>query len=329
MNSIICIRIGIFVDERELASALANRLAYNQAGISITILEEPNPKTDFDCLLFNIEIDSSSISSCIDMLDLREYVGRSVTEILNQIKELYAKRNPNTQVSFYNKRPVHIAFLGISGGAGTSSIALGVARQLSRYKEKRVLYLSFEDFESDELYENKEESTKNSNDIVYYLLQGRSDAVVDFFERFTFKDEYGVERLSPSSMRNELSSLNITELHNLLSIIWGTGRYEYIILDLGNNLNERTKVLCELSTYLLLIDHATSIKNFAIDIIKVELEAIKPDLNIIQVMNHGNELAREDYDEKIFIIEEQSKEISLANSFGISIKNIVEAFDDV
>ena len=66
--------------------------------------------------------------------------------------------------------PELIGVYSISGGTGKTVVALSTSRELARYHDKKVLYLSLEDLPATELLINNHVQNRNMGDYLYFLL---------------------------------------------------------------------------------------------------------------------------------------------------------------
>ncbi len=133
------------------------------------------------------------------------------------------------------KKSQTILFCSAEGGTGKTSVALGLAQELTRYHGKKVLYISYEEFESTNSY-FKESKEKSITNYLYYIYKNKKNiAPVD---SFTVSDDYGVKSFSSLGGRNQLKLLNVEELSDLFNIIQENGDFDYIFIDNDTSLKE-------------------------------------------------------------------------------------------
>ena len=98
------------------------------------------------------------------------YKYAAVSDILNDLNFLYAYLTGKKIVNPYLSTAL-IGVLGVSGGAGTSTIAIGLARELSRFHDKKILFLTFEDFPVTELFVKFGFGCRRIGDYLYFFLK--------------------------------------------------------------------------------------------------------------------------------------------------------------
>lgn len=158
--------------------------------------------------------------------------------------------------------PELVGFYSISGGAGKTVISLSTARELARYREKKVLYLSFEELPSIELLIKNHSQNRNIGDYLYYLFEKKNDNLCSRLESFIFSDEFGVETFAPTGGRNDMSELTQEETVQFFKVISDSCRYDYVVLDLKSDLSEPTLFLMNLCGRIVLIENDDPISRF-------------------------------------------------------------------
>lgn len=203
----------------------------------------------------NYHIDKYSPCDLIVRSILHRYAESSNRPaIINQITE------DNSEV---------ISFFSTEGGAGTTSVALGVAREMAMFRGKQVLFLSREPFETVSLcdatfpysytkpsIENQnnnpgeyvkkygsENSTSNnelrihelggSAEYLYFFLKGEKDKLSKVRDAVIIQDDYGVMRFVPSSKKNRLCELDEVEFSGFVSHLSKMTAAETVIIDRG------------------------------------------------------------------------------------------------
>ncbi|MGI6748586.1 MAG: AAA family ATPase [Anaerovoracaceae bacterium] len=240
--------------------------------------------------------------------------------------------------------PNIIGFFSASGGVGKTSIAIATARELSRFHDKKVLYLSFEDISATELYFRTNLVSRNISDYLYFLLEKQENNLSGRLESFVSNDSYGVETFSPSGSINDLRYLNNEELIIFLESIYESNRYDFIIVDLNCDLTECTQLLLEQCKKIVLIQSDRPVSSYKNEKLITSMESlgiIKSAEILIFVINmrtgidseidnyeDGNtkkhrQIYIED-DKASFCLINSSMEISIDHSFGIGVKRIAD-----
>lgn len=240
--------------------------------------------------------------------------------------------------------PVLIGFYSIGGGTGKTSVAIGTSRELSRYHDKRVLYLSFEEIPAVEILFKNNPEGRNIGDYLYYLLEKGNENLCSRPESFTSSDDYGVETFYPSKGRNDLNYLSQEELLIFLKILSDSCRYDYIALELKSDLAEGTLFLMDQCGKIILIqsdDPVSEFKNrkFLAYIERVEAFGYK-DRFLLAVnrtvcaesgwndsdgfYNKNIKLIHIEKDENSFRFASEHLDIDINHVFGVGVKKIAD-----
>ncbi len=158
--------------------------------------------------------------------------------------------------------PELIGFYSISGGAGKTVAALGISRELSRFHDKKVLYISFEEIPATELFIGNHTQNRNIGDYLYYLFEKNDLSLCSRPAGFTSADHYGVETFYPTKGRNDLNYLTQQELIHFLKVLSDSCRYDYIALDLKSDLSEDTLFLANLCGKIILLQNDDPVSEF-------------------------------------------------------------------
>lgn len=147
--------------------------------------------------------------------------------------------------SAVRKNDVRIfAFSSCCGGTGCSTAVMATGQELSRFRGKRVFYLSMEDVESTENFMNITAGSRTAGEFIYRLmgrsetLAGRGNDAVPFLDGFIVRSLHGVEAFTPARGKNPLRELSSDEMGRLLSALTDSGRYDVILADLSTCLTD-------------------------------------------------------------------------------------------
>ena len=154
-----------------------------------------------------------------------------------------------------------LAFTSWSGGSGCTSLALAVAQELRRFAGKRVLYVSFEETESTGEFMGSPAGMRGSGVYLYHLFKGDvrtlagrdAEAVSPAVEGFVIHDDFGVEAFAPTAGRNPLAELAADEAEILVASLIDSGRYDVMIMDLGDSLSETAMSCMEMAERICLV----------------------------------------------------------------------------
>jgi cellulose biosynthesis protein BcsQ len=161
-----------------------------------------------------------------------------------------------------------ISFIGIEGGAGASSAALGLAGELSAYRGKKVLYLNFEAFESPRLGTGGRMAVRADMSRFLFALLGEerernftvdssrssaaSGAAVSV-EPYIARDDYGVMRFPPFAGLNRFRELRGAQLRRFMhDVVDGTGA-DMVIADWGGGLTDEAVEYIGVSSFVVLV----------------------------------------------------------------------------
>jgi hypothetical protein len=165
-----------------------------------------------------------------------------------------------------------ISFVGVEGGAGASSVALGLAGELSAYRDKKVLYLNFEAFESPWLGMGGRMAARAdmSRFLFAFLGEGkeanstadpsRSSGAPVSAEPYLARDDYGVMRFPPFAGFNRLRELRGDQLARFIRDVAGETRADMVVADWGGGLtDEAAEYLC-ISSFVVLVARHGGVK---------------------------------------------------------------------
>jgi hypothetical protein len=158
-----------------------------------------------------------------------------------------------------------ISFVGVEGGAGASSVALGLAGELSAYRDKKVLYLNFEAFESPRLGTGGRMTDRAdmSRFLFAFLGEGKeANATSDPFRSsgspvsaapYMARDDYGVMRFPPFPGFNRLRELRGAELGRFMRDVVGETGADMVIADWGGGITDEAAEYLGVSSFVVLV----------------------------------------------------------------------------
>lgn len=134
------------------------------------------------------------------------------------------------------------------GGVGLSSAAIGIGRELSRYRNKKIMYISLEDFENSKLCASKINNHPSLEEFLYrfyrFEKEGRSQPEMEMLVRNSVGiDEYGMYRIKPDNGMNSISTLDVNSLSLILSHLKQALSLDYFILDVGTRITFLTYLM--------------------------------------------------------------------------------------
>ena len=135
-----------------------------------------------------------------------------------------------------------ICVYALAGGSGTSVSAIGIGRELSRYRGEQVFYLSLEDLEDPALYPS-DLSAMRSSEVLYRYFRTPRIGIAEaggfsrLFRSAAMRDEYGLFRFAPDEGLCALAELTAEELYLFLSRVTESLGLTRIVLDFGTRLH--------------------------------------------------------------------------------------------
>ncbi|MCL1896178.1 MAG: hypothetical protein FWG03_06505 [Clostridiales bacterium] len=134
-----------------------------------------------------------------------------------------------------------ICVYGCAGGQGVSSAAIGIGREISRYRGARAMYLSIEDVEDPGLFPGGVHAMRAEELLYRYMRAIHVGEAPDMLEKLfgsaASRDEYGLFRLAADEGAGSLSSLAPAELYAFLGRAYAALGLTHIVLDFGTRLH--------------------------------------------------------------------------------------------
>lgn len=227
------------------------------------------------------------------------------------------------------------------GGAGCTSVSLGICRELAGFEAKRVLYISMEEFPSTSHYfPDAKPGPWNVANLLYAAIhKNKPDSVSP--SGYMLCDEYDVFTFRPSPGRNPLRELDRSQFNRFIDIVLNEGTFTDLVFDCGNGLDEsiesvlrmadhcchmigKTKDPERLGCYLRTTENRTGpltglqrlfVKNFE------ERKETRED-ELDESEEHG--LLAISNSPSCFQVVDERKRFTCANEFGNGIRKVVE-----
>lgn len=222
---------------------------------------------------FNIEVDKlpkrCSFAYFVDNVDIDTVNGqRAICKfqkaelIYKQILSIYSE-NAGSLAGFKltDDECKIIAFSSPCGGCGTSSVAASCALYFAK-RNKRVLFLSFEDFGSPNLYFSGE-GQFDMSDVIFALKSKKSNVAMKL-ESYVKKDVSGVYFFSAAKFSLDMLELNHEERLQLITQLKMFGAYDYIILDCDFGLDKKHLDYYKKAHHIIMVGDGSKISNLKI-----------------------------------------------------------------
>ncbi len=190
------------------------------------------------------------------------YKYKNVNHIIADINFMLGSLNRKKNLIRKSTAPEIIGFYSMAGGTGKSVVAVGASRELARYHDKRVLFLSFEEIPTTSLLFSNDHSKRNLGDYLYYLFKKKDELLCSAPESFIISDSYGVETFYPSKGCNDLLYLQTDELVHFIKTLSDSSRYDYILWDMRSDLSEQTMFLLNLCNKIVFVQDSNPVSRY-------------------------------------------------------------------
>jgi len=269
------------------------------------------------------------------------YKYSTAAAVVATVFEIYEALTGRRAVNL-RKQDVHLfAFCSYGGGTGCTTVALSVAQELSRFQDKKVLYVSFEEFESAANYFRIDPGIKGVSMYLYELFNNMCQAAavkdggtakLPFLDGRMIRDDYGVETFAPSPGRNPLKELMAGEVNRFVDALISSGRYEVIIMDIGADLSDVSFKCLQMAERICLVSemHTKNFKDhreerFTLQLMTVLGEDILE--KVVKVSNKVRNIQTEYIDISCIediVIDDGTYKIILEGQFGSDINKLSE-----
>ena len=275
------ITIALVSEDQEYAKALGMGLLHVCRTFLIRLFtpqefQARDDGEDFDLLVWDGELQEENAEPAQGVIKLVEKPSQVRKEFNKKDFQLYRYSCAQSFVAdlfeiygqLTGRHPVNVArqdvrlfaFASWEGGAGCSTAAVAVGRELCRYHQKKVLYLSLEEIESTENFFSSYSGAKSLGRYLYHLFRSDKtlagdggDPQAPFLDGYVIRDEFGLEAFAPTRGRNPLRELDPQEFFRFLDSLMQSGRYDTILLDLGSALSPLDLACIELAEKVCLI----------------------------------------------------------------------------
>lgn len=250
--------------DMDFVKAFARVVAIDHAGCSLTVREACGadcPKGFDACLCFCGTVpEAVSRCECACLPRCGKYAG--VSAILAEARAFALDRRlsgrPHTGFALGGaagacvpNENALICVYACAGGIGTSCAAVGIGRELARYRSENVIYVSLEDAEDAALFPDAV-CAMPAEEVLYRYLrlagEGAPEAAYgQLFHAAAGRDEYGLYRLAPDEGVGGFAGLAPCELHTFLFRLVAALGLTRIVLDFGTRLRFLAEFVSELA----------------------------------------------------------------------------------
>lgn len=177
------------------------------------------------------------------------YKYSTAQSVVSEIFEIYSVLTGKRAAHIKGRSVRLLAFSSCSGGTGCTTLAMAAAQELCRFRNQRVLYLSFEEVESTGEFMESPVGVKGAGVYLYHLFKPGSLRIAEetgeypLMEGYIVRDSFGVEAFAPTAGRNPLKSLTEEEFTVFMASVIDSGRYDAVVMDLGSGIS-KTELSC-------------------------------------------------------------------------------------
>jgi hypothetical protein len=285
-----CIKVLLISDDVEYAGAFAEAIALARKGFVVTLAESgAEVPEDCVCLLDagdGAEPDTLSVLvSGKQFASIDKYSGCAA--ICGEIelaraaasgRPLHTDCKEASALFGAGSRVQTISLVGVDGGAGVSSIAIGLADEFSGFRGRKTLYLSMERFESPCLGLCRPSGGRDISDYLFHLMKrgrgnweprgdvsadSRSDVQdgsavsgvsgVPYVEPYLICNEYGALRFAPSRGVGRLRELDGGEFSLFMRAVIGEVCPDCVIFDWGSGFDDEAAAYIRASSRVVMV----------------------------------------------------------------------------
>ena len=264
--------------------------------------------------------EKSFVPSCGKYAGVSRILGEARAFILG--REEVSERGPGrASETQYFHRPFEQGALVVvfsrAGGAGASTAAVGIGRELARYRGDSVLYLSHEDIEDAGLFPYGVHAMGMGETLYRYLRIADSKAEPESFVRLfraaAGRDEYKLYRFCPDDNLNRLACLSPAELYIFLKRACSALKLTRIVLDFGTRLQSLRAFIAQLEEgEAVFVEVCADEKRVAGKKNSIPDEGIQP-------LRASFPYCEEDIKNV-----DGHTEVGLANNFGLAVKEVCD-----
>lgn len=219
-------------------------------------------------------VESSDIEMVRDQRAIVKF--QKVDLIYKQILSIYSENENNvTNIKLTDDACKIVAFTSVSGGAGSSSMAVACALHYAT-QGKRVLYLNLESFSSVDMF-LQGEGQFDMSDIIFALKSKKSNLSLKL-ESCVKQDVRGVYFYSQPKIALDMMELSAEDIMQLISELQIMGSYEYIVLDKAFGLDKDTRDIFRRTHAVVLVNDGSEVSNAKMTSAYVALATLEQDV---------------------------------------------------
>lgn len=236
------IHVGLCIADRDFAMALARGISRESRCIQFHM---ENGRT---CELILVDEGADGGSSAVQLTDIRcrsdpergiLYRYEACSSLARQIVYQYYRITGRPFEPMECRRSRLVAFAAVSGGTGVTACAVAVARMMKILYGKRCIYLNLQTVNDSVRYFRQEGGTAVRR-LIYELNRSgeRKEQILLWMESVIAGDG-DPDYLNTSAFNEIAEDIDEKLLDRLILALDQMGRYDYILLDLGNDFRRR------------------------------------------------------------------------------------------
>lgn len=231
------IMVNIELEDAELAGALAAAFSRQERSLSAFIGGE-NVLTDIYLKEYGSGRQKDSVyltdnEAVADWDNHIYYKYGSVRRLAAGIMAAYAEYSGDPVLPLPDGRIEVAGFASSSGGTGCTTVSLGVARELTRFYGRKVLYLPLSPFADVAVHFGNSGEGHGLKKYLYHFLSVEDPRRIAI-EDFLVCDDYGILTFRPEQGKNPLSDdLGSDVFREFVAALMKSGRFDVLIFDAG------------------------------------------------------------------------------------------------
>lgn len=243
------ISLSIYTERRTLEQALASK-RFDVLLFDPSVYEGQTGLGKCTLAVMLLDEEKGVPESCRELKKIRKY--QRISRIYQQILELYAEVCEDIDDVVGQGRAISLAYYSPVGGAGKTALALAAATKLAMQGYK-TLYLNLEDIASEDCYlpQNAERGLSE----VISLLDRDINLSMKVESLLQNKME-GFYYLNHFDSPNDICEVTGEELEQLIRQFGRMQLFEYIVIDMGVSVNEKTLHVFEAADKIVLVEKA-------------------------------------------------------------------------
>ncbi|MDR2088620.1 MAG: chromosome partitioning protein ParA [Clostridiales Family XIII bacterium] len=203
----------------------------------------------------------------VETRDIEQYAGQravckfqKVEQLYNAIADLFADSAADEVIVGGGRSaamPLYV-FASASGGVGTSTVAVAVAKSLVAFG-RTPLYINFENFGSSDLYFSGDGQT-NFGDVIY-AIKSRKPNLAFKLEATAKRDVSGVYYYASNTNALDTEELSNEEINSLIRSLKQTGFCDCMVIDVNLSVGDRILALFKLASKIVFVSDGTDVSN--------------------------------------------------------------------